>query len=173
MPYTPGTQPGDWQPTPNPVPFDPPAAADLLPASLPGWGHVTPFMLRRSTRYEPDGRPRLSGKRYAPDYNEGKAIGEQNSATRTAKQTSIARFWYENSPSMWSRIVIVVSHSQGLHLWDTARLLALVNLAVADGFIGGFETKYDFNFWRPAAAIRAGVGTETMRRSLIRTGHRC
>jgi len=32
-----GTRPGDWQPTPNPVPFDPPAAADHLQAVLPGW----------------------------------------------------------------------------------------------------------------------------------------
>jgi hypothetical protein len=44
--YTPGTQPGDWQPTPHPVPFDPPAAADHLPAVLPGWGRVTPFVLQ-------------------------------------------------------------------------------------------------------------------------------
>jgi hypothetical protein len=156
VPYTPGTQPGDWQPTPNPVPFDPPAPADLLPAALPGWGHVTPFVLRRSTQFEPDGPPRLSGKRYARDYNEVKEIGDKNSTIRTAEQTSIARFWYENSPSMWSRIAIVVSHSQGLNLWDTARLLALVNLAMADGYIAGWETKYDFNFWRPVTAIRAG-----------------
>jgi len=90
--YVPGTRLGDWQPTPNPVPFDPPAAADHLPAGLPGWGHVTPFVLRRSTQFEPDGPPRLTGRRYARDYNEVKAIGEKNSVTRTAEQTSIARF---------------------------------------------------------------------------------
>ena len=156
VPYTPGTQPGDWQPTPNPIPFDPPAAADHLPATLPGWGHVTPFVLRRSTHFEPDGPPRLSGKRYARDYNEVKAIGEKNSAIRTAEETSIARFWYENASPAWSRIAIFVADSRGLNLWDTARLLALVNLATADGVIAGFETKYDFNFWRPVTAIRAG-----------------
>jgi hypothetical protein len=156
VPYTPGTQPGDWQPTPNPIPFDPPAAADHLPASLPGWGHVTPFVLRRSTQFEPDGPPKLSGKRYARDYNEVEEIGEKDSAIRTAEQTSIARFWYENSPAAWSRIAIVVADSRGLNLWDTARLLTLVNLAMADGYIAGFETKYDFNFWRPVTAIRAG-----------------
>src|SRR6185295_16469674 len=77
--YTPGNRPGDWQPTPNPVPFDPPAAADRMPAALPGWGQVTPFVLRHSDQFEPDGPPRLSGKRYARDYNEMKAIGEKNS----------------------------------------------------------------------------------------------
>jgi hypothetical protein len=154
--YTPGTEPGDWQPTPNPVPFDPPAAADLLPAVLPGWGHVTPFVLLRSSQFEPNGPPRLTGKQYAGEYNEVKAIGEKNSATRTAEQTSIARFWYEGSPAGWSRIARVVAESRGLDSWDTARLLALVNLAMADGFIAGFETKYAVNFWRPVTAIRAG-----------------
>jgi hypothetical protein len=158
--YTPGTRPGDWQPTPNPVPFDPPAPADLLPAVLPGWGSVTPFVLKRSTQFEPDGPPRLSGRTYARDYNEVKAIGEKNSATRTAEQTSIARFWYEASPAGWSRIASVVAQSQRLDSWDTARLLALVNLAMADGFIAGFQAKYDFNFWRPVTAIRAG-GTDS------------
>jgi hypothetical protein len=154
--YTPGTEPGDWQPTPNPVPFDPPAAADHLPAVLPGWGDVTTFVLLRSSQFEPNGPPRLTSKQYADDYNEVKAIGEKNSATRTAEQTSIARFWYEGSPAGWSRIARIVAESRGLDLWDTARLLALVNLAMADGFIAGFETRYKFNFWRPVTAIRAG-----------------
>jgi hypothetical protein len=154
--YTPGTQPGEWQPTANPVPFDPPAAADNLPAVLPGWGAVPPFVLRRSSQFEPNGPPALSGKRYASDYNEVKAIGEKNSPTRTAEQTSIARFWYEGSPAGWSRIARVVAESRGLDSWETARLLALVNLAMADGFIAGFETKYAINFWRPVTAIRAG-----------------
>src|SRR4030095_12364615 len=68
--YTPGTRPGDWQPTPHPVPFDPTPAADILPPNVPGWGKVTPFVLHRSTRFEPAGPPRLSGRRYARDYNE-------------------------------------------------------------------------------------------------------
>jgi hypothetical protein len=156
-PYTPGTQPGEWQPTPNPVPSDPPGAGlGLLPAVVPGWGRVTPFVLRRSTQFEPNGPPSLSKKHYAEAYNEVKEIGAQNSASRTAEQSSIARFWYEGSPAGWSRITRVVAASEGLDSWETARLLALVNLAMADGFIAGFETKYEFNFWRPVTAIRLG-----------------
>ena len=44
----------------------------------------------------------------------------------------------------------------GLDSWQRARLLALVDMAMADGFIAGFRAKYDFNFWRPVTAIRAG-----------------
>jgi hypothetical protein len=137
--YTPGTEPGDWQPTPNPVPAEPPAPADRLPALLPGWGQVTPFVLKLSTQFGPAGPPRLTSRRYASDYNEVKSIGEQNSVTRTAEQSSIARFWYEASPAGWSRIARIVGESWGLNSWDTARLLALLNAAMADGYIGGFQ----------------------------------
>jgi hypothetical protein len=154
--YTPGTRPGDWQPTPNPVPFDPPAPADHMPAGLPGWGNVTPFVLRHSDQFEPKGPPRLSGTRYARDYNELKDLGEKNSAIRSAEQTSIARFWYEGATAGWNRIARNVASARGLDAWDEARLLAIMNLAQADGAIASFETKYTFNFWRPITAIRAG-----------------
>jgi hypothetical protein len=154
--YTPGTRPGDWQPTPNPVPSDPPGGVDFAPAGLPGWGRVTPFALRRSDQFEPAGPPPLSGRKYARDYNEAKAVGEKNSITRTAEQTSIARFWYEGSVFGWGRIAGIVAQSRGLDNWETARLFALINIAMADGFIAGFQTKYDLNFWRPVTAIRAG-----------------
>jgi hypothetical protein len=111
--YSPGTRPGDWQPTPNPTPFDPPAAADRLPAVLPGWGQVTPFVLRDGGQFEPKGPPRLSGPQYARDYKEVMAIGEQASATRTADQTSTARFWFEVSSFGWSRIARVVADGRG------------------------------------------------------------
>jgi vanadium-dependent haloperoxidase-like protein len=154
--YTPGTRPGDWQPTPNPSPFDPPAGGERLPAVLPGWGKVTPFVLRSSSQFEPRRPPSLESQRYARDYNEVMAIGEKSSISRTPEQTQIARFWYEGSPAGWSRIGRVVGEVRGLDSWQRARLLALMNLAMADGFIAGMETKYTFNFWRPVTAIRAG-----------------
>ncbi len=156
VPYTPGTSPGDWQPTPNPDPPNPPGVARYVPAAQPGWGRVTPFVLIRSTQFEPDGPPPLTSKRYARDYDEVKAVGEQFSAVRTEEQSLIAMFWYENASAIWSRFDSVLAETQGLDLWETARLLAISNLAMADGIIAGFQAKYDFNFWRPVTAIRAG-----------------
>jgi len=113
-------------------------------------------VLLRSTQFEPAGPPSLSSMRYARDYQEVKEIGAQFSATRTAEQSDIAMFWYENSSSIWSRFGRVVAEAQGLDSWETARLLALMNMALADAVIGGFQAKYDFSFWRPVTAIRAG-----------------
>jgi hypothetical protein len=154
-PYTPGTLPGQWQPTPNPDPPNP-LAPGLQPAAVPGWGLVQPFVLRASDQFRPDGPPALDSAAYSADYQEVKVVGEQNSPVRTAEESAIARFWYEPAPAGWSRIARVVSIQQQLDQWQEARLLALLNSAMADGFITSFNAKYRFNFWRPVTAIRAG-----------------
>jgi hypothetical protein len=41
-------------------------------------------------------------------------------------------------------------------LTENARSLALVNMAMSDGFLASFSNKYRYNFWRPETAIRAG-----------------
>jgi hypothetical protein len=156
VPYTPGTEPGAWQPTPNPQPADPPAPADRLPAVLPGWGQVTPFVLLSSRQFLPDDPPALTSERYAQDYHEVQAIGAKVSAERTVDQEAIARFWFGSSPVGWSQIARTVAAEQGLDAWEQARMLALVNLALADGVIAGFDTKYLYNRWRPITAIHVG-----------------
>lgn len=148
VPYTPGTEPGDWQPTPP----------DFFPAFEPGWGQVTPFALRSGAQFRPAPSAyfNLTSAAYTRNYNEVKSIGSANSATRTAEQSDIAMFWYENSPTGWNRIARNVSAGQDLNLWQHARLFGLLNLALADGYISSFEAKYFYNFWRPVTAIRAG-----------------
>ena len=39
------------------------------------------------------------------------------------------------------------------HAWENARLLGLLNIALTDGYIGAWETKYHHKFWRPVTAI--------------------
>jgi hypothetical protein len=91
---------------------------------------------------------------YARDFNEVKNIGEQFSTLRTVEQSEIARFWYEGSPIGWNRIARTIALDRSLDSWEIARLLGLVNAAMADGFIAGFNAKYFFNFWPPVTAIR-------------------
>ena len=59
-------------------------------------------------------------------------------------------------PVGWSQIARTIAADRGLDAWESARVLALVNLAMADGVIAGFDTKYQVNRWRPITAIRAG-----------------
>jgi hypothetical protein len=159
--HTAGTAPGQWRPHPNPTPPNPPIPDPALapgnsPALLPQWAQVTPFTMATPWQFRLPGPPALASAEYARDYEEVKRVGGKTSTTRTAEQSEIAKYWYEGSPQGWSRVARVVAAQRRLDRWDNARLLALVNAAIADGFIAGADTRYLYNFWRPVTAIRAG-----------------
>ena len=159
--YTSGTAPGKWRPHANPKPPNPPIADPALvagngPALLPHWGQVMPFTMVTAWQFRLPGPHALTSAQYAKDYEEVKRLGAKNSTARTPDQSEIARYWYEGSPQSWSRVARVVAAQRGLDRWDNARLLAVVNAAIADGFIAGFDTRYLYDFWRPVTAIHAG-----------------
>jgi membrane-associated phospholipid phosphatase len=140
--YVPRPGPGEYQFTP---PFD--------FAAQPSWGRVKPFVIDLR-EHAVDGPHRLSSAQYARDLAYLKAIGRIDSTVRTAEQSTIARFWYEDSTLGWNRIANTAVRLRQLDEWAAARALTLVNFALADGFIAGFEAKYRFRFWRPETAIR-------------------
>jgi hypothetical protein len=145
-PFSPTPGPGIWEPTP-------PAFAPMLE---PQFQNVAPFTLHDRSQFPPDPPPSLTSTRYARDYNEVKLVGQDISPARTPDQTHLAHFWAEPSPSGWSRIGNLVSARYGYGLHRTARLQALLNMAMADGFVVGWYQKRHFAFWRPVTAIRDG-----------------
>jgi hypothetical protein len=152
--------PGKWRPHPNPVPANPPianpdAARGYLPSFVPGWGNVTPFTLLSASQFWLPGPPALTSATYARDYNEVKNIGGKVSTVRTADQTEVARFWFQG-PGTWNTIARTVATSRNLDLRDSARVLALMNMAMADAYIAGFKIRYVYDLWRPVTAIRDG-----------------
>jgi hypothetical protein len=141
--YVPRPGAGEYQFTP---PFD--------FAAQPSWGRVKPFIIELG-EHALDGPYNLHSVAYARDFGYVKAIGSIDSRIRTAEQSEIARFWYEDSTLGWNRIANTAIRQQKLDTWSAARAFALVNFAMADGFIAGFDAKYRFRFWRPETAIRA------------------
>jgi hypothetical protein len=127
------------------------------PAQLPGWGNVTPFVLRSGSQFRPDPPPALDSKHYAKDYNEIKDIGLLNSSTRTNEQTQIALFWRASPTAIWNPVLTQVLATQNLKLSATARVFALLYLAMADASIACWDAKYAYNFWRPMPAIQGGA----------------
>jgi hypothetical protein len=140
--YPQGTDPGEYRFTPG-----------FTFVFAPGWADVTPFVLNDSSQFRPGPPFAVTSKKYTADFNEVKALGGTLSA-RTPEQTEIALFWVESSPLQWNRIARSVSSSEGLDIWENARLFGLLNMALADGYIGSFETKYHYNYWRPVTAIQ-------------------
>ncbi len=69
----------------------------------------------------------------------------------------MALFWVESSPLSWNRLARTLATEERLDLWDSARLFGLLNIAMADGYVASFDTKYSDPFWRPVTAIRSAA----------------
>ena len=149
IPYVPGSAPGNYRFTP---PFDGPPFNGF--AALPAWGTVKPFVASSGAQFRAPAPYRVTDPAYTTDFNEIKRLGAASGSTRTPEQSDIGRFWLESSPLGWNRIAATLAKSRNLNGWDQARLFALVHLAVADGYISSFDSKYFYNFWRPITAVR-------------------
>lgn len=146
--YVPTGQPGDYAFTP---PFDAPPLGPI--ALYPGFARIKPFAVD-ITKHRVHGPDRLVSEAYARDFELLKSTGSVNSTERTPEQTQVAYFWYEEPNFKWNRIANELILRDDLDVWRAARLLALMNFAIADSGIACMDAKYEFRFWRPFTAIR-------------------
>jgi hypothetical protein len=153
VPYVPGSNPGDWIPTPP---------GSLQPL-LPNWQFVTPWAMTSGSQFrDPNGPPALDSAEYTANFLEVKEIGSATSATRNADQSAIARFWASSAgtstpPGHWMRIAQTVADAQDNTLEENARLFALLSMGMADASVASWDNKYTYNDWRPITAIRAAA----------------
>jgi hypothetical protein len=145
--YTPGAGAGRFQ-------FVPPFEGVIF---RPEWRFVTPFALASASQFRSGPPPALESAEYRNAFDEVKATGVLAGSNRSADQTAYAKFWYEDCDIGWNRITHDVALRRKLPLHDTARLFALVNVALADAYIAGWDSKFHHDFWRPVTAIRAAA----------------
>jgi len=148
--------PGRWRQDP----------ISLIPTALGShWGEVTPFVLTSPTQFRTPPPPALNSAAYTAAYNEAKAFGGDGIVTptiRTDEQTTIGVFWaYDGTPSLcapprlYNQIAMRIADNRNTHdVVELARLLALVNVSMADAGIAIWESKYYYDFWRPITGIR-------------------
>ena len=105
-------------------------------------------------------------------FNEVKEKGKLNSTIRTADQTAYAKYWYEFSEAGWNRVARVVAVNKKLGLYETARLFALVDIAMADAYIAGWDSKLHYNFGARTPLSARQRMTETIKRLQICNGNR-
>jgi hypothetical protein len=142
--FVPGTQPGDYQPTP-------PAFAQPV---FTQWPMVRPFVLRSASQFRPGPPPALTSKAYTRAFQEVQSLGAAGSTTRTADQTQIAQFWNPPIWIAWNKIAETAALAHHDSLLQDARLFALLDLGLADSTIAFYDAKYTYRFWRPVTAIR-------------------
>jgi hypothetical protein len=153
LPFTGGTGPGVWRPTVSYLPGPP---ASLSPMLVPWMADVTPFTLVSPSQFRAEPPPALTSGRYARAYKEVKALGAFSSSTRTPDQTDLAYFWAANYTVVWNQALRAIASAHVSDIGDSARLFALVDLAMADAGITAWDTKRHYVFWRPVTAIQEG-----------------
>jgi len=115
---------------------------------------MKPFALTSPSQFLPASTPPLSSARYALDFNEVKALGSATSVLRTADETQTAVFWQADTPAaIWNRAADDLADEQSGSLLENARVLALMNIALADATIAIWNAKNTFDTWRPITAI--------------------
>jgi hypothetical protein len=145
--YTSANRPGRWVPTP-------PALASPLG---PHWGRMKPFVLKSADQFRAPPPPAHDSEAYARDLREVVAVGGVASTTRTPELTNAARFWIISGMQGWNPAARQVSAAKRLTLAQNARMLALLNLAMADALIACWDSKFAYDTWRPVTAIRLGA----------------
>jgi len=156
--------PGKWRQ--DPISQNPLALGAL-------WNQVRPFVLQSALQFRAPVPPALNSPDYTTAFNEAKTLGGDGittATTRTAEQTEIGIYWaYDGTPSLcapprlYNQVTMHIADQQGTssNVLELARLLALVNVSMADAGIAIWESKYHYQFWRPITGIResdAGTG---------------
>jgi PAP2 superfamily. len=119
-----------------------------------GWATAKPFMLSRPDQFRVGPPPAIDSAEYARAFAEVKEVGSFDSRTRTADQAHLAMWWKEFVESSHNRLARELVASDRLELRRAARLFALLNMAIFDGYVSVFDSKFFYNHWRPYTAIR-------------------
>ena len=147
--------PGRWRPDP---------VSGNLVAMGAHWADVTPFVLESASQFRAPSPPAITSAEYAAAYDEVKRLGGDGTTTsteRTEDQTVTGIYWaYDGTPSLcapprlYNQIAVLIAEEHGNDALELARLLALVNVAMADAGIAIWESKYHYDYWRPVTGIR-------------------
>jgi hypothetical protein len=144
----PAPAPGVWVRTP-------PA---LAAPQAPWTRYITPWNLSSPSVFRPGPPPRLSSWRYRRDYEETRDFGAAIGGLATDDQRDIGRFWGDQPMLQWNRAWRGIALARGLSGLDAARFFAMLTTASSDALIACWDAKFEYLFWRPVTAIRAGGG---------------
>ena len=146
--FTGGTTIGQWRPIP------PATSMSAQPLAF-----TSMFVVVNNSQFEPPPPRGLLSPEYGDDFNVVKALGRITDSARTAEQTLLAQFWEGNASVHWNQAANQIARAQGLSLSQSNRLLAVLNLAMADTAFTIWAAKRKYGAvptevtWRPATAI--------------------
>jgi len=152
VPYLPGTGPGQWRA--DPYHLDQQAWG-------PGWGTVQSFAIPNTADFVGalPPIPAMNSPAYTAAFNMVRDYGELHSTVRTQDQEEMGLFWAYDRPNIGPPPVLFVRNLEDIAAQagntpeENARLFASASVAMADAAIAAWDAKFQYNFWRPVAAI--------------------
>lgn len=149
--YTLGTGKANWVPT-NPQ------TLQQTPL-LPDWGKNRSFAMPNGQSCPLPPPPAYSEDKSSEFYKQALEVYDTSKAL-TDEQKTIARFWSDDPmlsptpPGHWVSIALQIFDKEQLPVAKRAAVLAQLGIAIADGFIGCWATKYAYDLLRPLTYIR-------------------
>ena len=147
--FTGGLATGQWRPTP-------PANG---PMSAQGLAFTNTFVLDSSEQFAPAPARGLLSQTYADDFNEVKAWGRRTGSLRSDEQSALAVFWEGNASVHWNQAANQIACANHQSMSENNRLLAVLNIAMADTAFTVWRAKRTFGAdpaavtWRPVTSI--------------------
>ncbi len=121
--------------------------------------NLAPFAIASATPYISSGPPALTSVDYAAAYAEVQILG--SAAIVDPAKLETFTFWSLGSgtsqpPGAWIQIALEVTATHPQDLANSARLFALLGMAMSDSVAPTFASKFLSHAWRPTTAIREG-----------------
>ena len=157
-PFTPIGGVGHWSP-------DPVSKLKIYLGAY--WSQVKPFTLTTSHQFRAPPPPALTDPAYTQAFRRVEKLGGDprfgTPTERTKDETFIGKFWsYDGTPALcapprlYNQVARTIALQQGMRrVPEAARMLALINTAMADAAISAWDTKWHYQYWRPVTAIRS------------------
>jgi len=146
--FTGGTAVGQWRP------ISPATSMSAQPLAF-----TTPFVVESNTQFRPAPPRALTSSTYTDDFTAVKALGRLTGSTRTDAQTELAPFWEGNASVHWNQAANQIARANHLSMSKSNRLLAVLNIAMADTAFTIWSAKRHYGAdpaavtWRPLTAI--------------------
>ncbi len=143
-----GTAIGQWRPIP-------PATS----MSAQALAFTSPFVVDNDLQFRPPAPRTMASETYLQDFNAVKALGRDVGSSRTEDQTRLAPFWEGNASVHWNQAANQLARANGLSMSECSRLLAVLNVAMADTAFTVWSAKRHYGAipseltWRPFTAI--------------------
>ncbi|MGO7374738.1 hypothetical protein ACC721_05610 [Rhizobium ruizarguesonis] len=131
------------------------------------WNEQKPFVLASAQEVTVKAPPKEGSSDYDSDLAYVRVKGALNSSgtaiipARTQDEMNIGLFWaYDGSrligtpPRLYNHIVRQIAAQDAISNVELAKLLALINLAMADAGIVAWNAKYTHAIWRPVLGIQ-------------------